>query len=102
MTKKFINDDLTHVSHGILATLFLLPGMIIQRYMYYNTRGQRYGKVRESTRRARSNLFTWFYSILVWACISYFLFLGHLNDLDAQEQGYANAKVRAEAQGNAR
>jgi hypothetical protein len=60
-------DNIAGTKGGILKTLFLLPGMIIQWFMYVSVGGVKgYGKVREQTRLARSPLMTWVYSIGAW------------------------------------
>ena len=61
-------DNIAGTKGGFLATLFLLPGAIVQWLMYMsvgNIKG--YSKVRAQTRWARSPVIKWLLSIGVWA-----------------------------------
>ena len=64
-----VRDNISGVkSSGIIESLFLMPGKVIQWCMYMgvgNTKG--YGKVRQQTRLSRSPIMTYVYSFFVWA-----------------------------------
>ena len=61
---------------GCLVNCFLIPGKVIQWFMYMGTAGVKGdGKVRAQTRMARSPVLCWIYSILFWGLIILF-FLG--------------------------
>ena len=54
-------------SGGVIGFLFLMPGRIIQWFMYMKVgKLKKYGKVREQTRLARSPIMTYVYSIMFW------------------------------------
>ena len=65
-------DNIAGTKGGFLATLFLLPGAIVQWLMYMsvgNIKG--YAKVRAQTRWSRSPLIKWLLSLAFWAfCIA--------------------------------
>ena len=66
-------DNISGVkSSGIIGFLFLMPGKIIQWFMYMsigNVKG--YAKVRQQTRLARSPFMTYVYSLVAWIAIIY-------------------------------
>ena len=67
-------DNLSRIkTNNILLTLFLLPGRIIQWFLYIFVAGKGYGKVRMQSRLARSPIMTYIYSILSWIVIIYFV-----------------------------
>ena len=73
-------DNIAGIQSSGLKAFFLIPGKIIQWFMYIfvgNLPG--YGKVREQTRKARSPFLTYVYSVGVWFFILFFIvsvFLG--------------------------
>ena len=69
------SDNISGIkSGGIIKTLFLLPGRIVQWFMYITIGSAKgYGKVREQTRMARSPILTYFYSFLFWASLILFI-----------------------------
>ena len=67
-------DNLSGIkSNNIVLMLFLLPGRIIQWFLYIFVAGKGYGKVRMQSRLARSPIMTYIYSILSWIIIIYFV-----------------------------
>ena len=67
-------DNLSGIkSNNIVLMLFLLPGRIIQWFLYIFVAGKGYGKVRMQSRLARSPIMTYIYSILSWIVIIYFV-----------------------------
>ena len=70
-----VRDNISGVkSSGIIESLFLMPGKVIQWFMYMkvgNLKG--YGMVRQQTRLARSTFMTYVYSIGGWFGIIYFV-----------------------------
>ena len=59
---------------GCLVNFFLIPGKVIQWFMYMGTAGVKgYGKVRSQTRMARSPVLCWIYSMLSWIVIIFIL-----------------------------
>lgn len=67
-------DNIAGTTGGILKTLFLIPGKIIQWFMYMGVGSVKgYGKVRAQTRLARSPFMTWLYSLCGWFIIIYFV-----------------------------
>ena len=60
-------DNIADTKGGFLKRTFLIPGKVIQWFMYMGVGTVKgYGKVRAQTRKARSPFFTWFYSIIAW------------------------------------
>ena len=70
-----VRDNISGVkSSGIIGSLFLMPGKVIQWIMYMsvgNVKG--YGMVRQQTRLARSTFMTYVYAIGGWFGIIYFV-----------------------------
>jgi hypothetical protein len=67
-------DNIGGATGGIVKTLFLIPGKIIQWVMYMSVgKVKGYGMVRQQTRLARSPFMTWVYSFLAWLMIIYFV-----------------------------
>ena len=52
-------DNVAGISGGLVKNIFLLPGRIIQWFMYIFVAGMSYGKLRQQTRLARSPIMTW-------------------------------------------
>ena len=76
-------DNLSGIkSKNFLLTLFLLPGRIIQWFLYIFVANKNYGLVRQQSRLARSPIMTYLYSIFSWIIILYFLstYLGFLDE----------------------
>ena len=70
-------DNIAGTTGGILKTLFLIPGKIIQWFMYMGVGSVKgYGKVRQQTRLARTPIMTWVYSFFGWFMIIYFVLAG--------------------------
>ena len=74
-------DNISGSSGGFFKLFFLLPGKIIQWFMYMFVGKLRYGMVRQNTRLARSPLMTWVFSFLGWFVIIYLVLeeTGNLN-----------------------
>jgi hypothetical protein len=67
-------DNLSGIkSKNIFFTLFLLPGRIIQWFLYIAVARKGYGQVRMQSRLARSPIMTYIYSIISWIIIIYFV-----------------------------
>ena len=62
-------DNVAGISGGLVKNIFLLPGRIIQWFMYIFVAGMSYGKLRQQTRLARSPIITWLFSIVGWIVI---------------------------------
>ena len=66
-------DNISGVSKGILVTIFLLPGYIIQWFLYIlpGPKGKRgYAHVRSRTRLSRSPIMTYILAIIGWIVIA--------------------------------
>jgi len=61
-----VSDNIAGKTYQGLTLLLVLPGMVIQWFMYMGVRGKRYGTVRQQTRLARSPIMTWVYAVLFW------------------------------------
>lgn len=66
-------DNIAGATGGIFKSFFLIPGKVIQWFMYMGVGSVKgYGKVRAQTRLARSPFMTWVYSFAGWFGIIYF------------------------------
>ena len=68
-----VSDNISGVkSSGIIESLFLIPGKVIQWVMYMSVgKVKGYGMVRQQTRLSRSTLMTYVYSMCGWLGIIY-------------------------------
>jgi len=67
-------DNIADTKGGFLKRTFLIPGKVIQWFMYMGVGSVKgYGNVRAQTRKARSPFFTWFYSIIFYLGVAFFV-----------------------------
>ena len=60
--------------NNFIISIFLIPGKVIQWFMYMNVGSQKgYGKVRQQTRMAKSPILCFFYSLLSWGGLIFYL-----------------------------
>ena len=65
-------DNISGSSGGLIKTIFLFPGKVIQWIMYMFVSGKKFGGIVQQTRFARSPIITYFISIIVWGLLLYF------------------------------
>ena len=66
-------DNISGASGGIIKTVFLFPGKVIQWLMYMFVSGKRFGGLTQQTRLSRSPIITYLISAVLWFLIFYFL-----------------------------
>ncbi len=66
-------DNISGTSGGIIKTVFLFPGKVIQWIMFMFVSGKRFGGLVQQTRLSRSPIITYLISAIMWFLIFYFL-----------------------------
>ena len=67
-------DNISGSSGGFLKSFFLIPGKVIQWFLYiFVGKLSGYGMVRQNTRLARSPFMTWIFSFIGWFAAIYFI-----------------------------
>ena len=66
-------DNISGASGGIIKTIFLFPGKVIQWIMFMFVSGKRFGGLVQQTRLSRSPIITYLISAIMWFLIFYFL-----------------------------
>ena len=66
-------DNISGASGGIIKTVFLFPGKVIQWIMYMFVSGKRFGGLTQQTRLSRSPIITYVISAIIWFLAFYFL-----------------------------
>lgn len=65
MAKAHRDDVAGTESHSLPHTVYLLPGKVVQWFIYMNPSGS-YAKVSKSTRAARSPVMTYVFASIFW------------------------------------
>ena len=66
-------DNISGTSGGIIKTVFLFPGKVIQWIMFMFVSGKRFGGLVQQTRLSRSPIIAYLISAIMWFLIFYFL-----------------------------